>query len=147
MELPRGYQKRLQRSDSLLRMRWSEPSWRWFLERKATYARADIDPAGLAPDTYIQRRDGYLTLWTYGPRDLPTIDRLLQVLGWGDTWRMGGANAVSSELEANESRREDVAAAWDRRNTEDRTSDYYDQYVAEQGARSYAGAAITGAPR
>lgn len=89
MTLPPGYQKRLQRFDRWLRMRWSESSQRWLLERKAAYARIDVDPATLAHDTFVQMRDGFFTLSEFPPRGLPQIDRLITALRRSDTWNMG----------------------------------------------------------
>lgn len=89
MNLPRGYNRRLQRWDSQLRMRWSETLEEWVLERKAAYGRLDLDPAFLCPDTFTQMRDGYFTLGTYPPRDLPTVDRLISYLQFSDLWNNG----------------------------------------------------------
>lgn len=85
------YNKELQRTYPDCRLRWSERSETWLLERKANYARTDIDPARYprdAVDTFIQRRDGYYLAGRYEPRSLPPVDLLVRILLANDPARM-----------------------------------------------------------
>lgn len=92
MNLPRNYNKRLQREYPDCRMRWSDRQECWLLEKKAAYSRVDIDPKKYpkeAVDTFIQRRDGYYLSGSYPANHLPQIDRLLAYLRSQDPVRMG----------------------------------------------------------
>lgn len=138
MTLPRHYNRRLQRFDPLLRMRWSAQEEHWVLERKYRWAR-DLDPSGLDLETYVQARDGYLTLSTYPPRELPQIDRLILHLGWADTWRHGYspeqfADVYEQHQEVRDAARERAV----QRHFRDRASDTWEDVASLTGARSYA---------
>lgn len=81
-------------------MRWSNEREEWLLERRFMRSVA----AGLTPDPFsdaaIQARDGYLELGSYGPRELPTLDRLVAHLKWADTWNMGmSAEAIADHMD------------------------------------------------
>lgn len=92
MNLPLDYQRRLQREFPDCRMRWSERQECWLLEKRASYARTDINPEKYpkdAVDTFIQRRDGYFLSGEYHAKYLPQIDRLLTYLRSQDPVRMG----------------------------------------------------------
>ncbi len=80
MDLPKGYNERLQRSFSWLRMRWSDFRQMWLLEAKTAYGRVDVDPSLCNPDTLIQRRDGYTAIGEYTPGGLPPLDRFIPLL-------------------------------------------------------------------
>lgn len=80
MRLPNGYNERLQRSFSWLRMRWSEYQLMWLLEAKTAYGRTDIDPGLCNPDALVQRRDGYTKVGEYTPAGLPPLDRFIPLL-------------------------------------------------------------------
>jgi len=102
--LPRGYNKTLQRAYPDCRIRWSERFECWLLERKANYARVDINPANYpreALDTFIQRRDGYYTAGRYHPQGLPPVDLLVRILRANDTALMDVAGATPEEQAAN----------------------------------------------
>jgi len=135
--LPRGYNRRLQRRDRLLRMRWSPRRECWLLERKATFGRMDRDPATLPYDTYVQLRDGYHELWTYPPRALPPVDALVRQLDRADTWRPGvTADRMADRLDQRDDAEEARLDAWGRSMTEDIASDVYDDVVWARGERA-----------
>lgn len=100
----RRYNKVLQRTYPDCRIRWSERRECWLLERKAAYARLDIDPSKYprdAVDTFIQRRDGYYLAGRYHPRGLPPVDLLVRILLANDTARMDVAGATPEEQAQN----------------------------------------------
>lgn len=85
------YNKELQRTYPDCRLRWSERMECWLLERKAMYARTDINPDTYpreAIDTFIQRRDGYYLAGRYEPHALPPASLLVRILLANDTTRM-----------------------------------------------------------
>lgn len=104
MQLPWGYNRRLQRYDRDLRMRWSPSTERWLLERRARYERKYIDPDAYDDkehDTYRQLADGYFTLGIYQPRDFPTVDQLIDYLKSQDMHALGKtAEQVADEMDA-----------------------------------------------
>lgn len=86
--LPKKYNKTLQRAYPDCRIRWSERHEWWLLERKARFARANINPANYpreAIDTFIQLRDGYYTAGRYRADNLPPADLLVRILRANDT--------------------------------------------------------------
>lgn len=96
----RAYNKTLQRTYPDCRLRWSERFDFWLLERKARYARTDIDPSKYprdAVDTFIQRRDGYYTAGRYMPRGLPPVELLVRILLANDPDRMSVPGATPEE--------------------------------------------------
>lgn len=98
--LPPGYNKILQRTYPDCRMRWSDVREEWRLERKANFARTDIDPDKYprdAVDTFICRRDGYYLAGRYEPHRLPPADLLVQILLANDTARMDVPGATAEE--------------------------------------------------
>lgn len=100
MELPRGYNRGLRRFDPDLRMRWSGEREEWLLERKFARSVAPGVAANAFSDAAIQARDGYLELGSYGPRELPSLDRLVAHLRWADTWNMGmNANDIADHMD------------------------------------------------
>lgn len=116
MTLPPGYQARLKRFDSELRMRWSPRRHVWLLERRARYERLPVDPRKYGfteHDTVVQQRDGYFALGEYAARELPTCDRLIAYLRTQDVRRRGDqdlarlAEAVADELDAADAAREE----------------------------------------
>jgi hypothetical protein len=100
MDLPRGYNKILQRAYPDCRMRWAaDGSERWLLERRANYRRVQPDPAKYprhALDTFIQHRDGYYLAGFYPPERLPNPHRLVEFLRSQDPTLMdlGGGTDV-----------------------------------------------------
>lgn len=94
-------------------MRWSGALEEWLLERRAYYARMDIDPSKYpagAVDTFIQRRDGYYRAGSFAPNNLPQIDRLIAFLRLMDPRNLGydldnpeAHNLIADELEKRES--------------------------------------------
>lgn len=103
-ELPKSYNKILQRAYPDLRMVWSGVREEWRLERKCNYARVDIDPANYpadAVDTFRMRRDGYFLAGRYNPNGLPPVDLLVQILRANDTSRMDVAGATPEEQATN----------------------------------------------
>ncbi len=115
MRLRPSYNARLASYDPHLRVRYSQRRARFLLERRASYARLSINPDlyGRAEhDTVRQLRDGYCELGSYGPQELPPVERLIAYLKTQDVWRRGTqdfaqlANAVADELDADYVRRE-----------------------------------------
>ena len=111
----RRYNKVLQKTYPDCRVRWSEKWQEWLLERKANYARTDINPAKYpaeAVDTFIQRRDGYYLAGRYAPKALPPAELLVKILLANDTARMDVPGATPEEQAANWCQaREDEEAA------------------------------------
>lgn len=100
----RRYNKALQRTYPDCRMRWSERQECWLLERRANYARVDIDPAKYprdAMDTFIQRRDGFYTAGRYSPRGLLPVELLVRILLANDPTRMDIPGATDEERAEN----------------------------------------------
>lgn len=89
MDLPRNYNKILQRAYPDCRMRWAQDgSERWLLERKANFPRVEPNPNKYprsAIDTFIRHRDGYYLAGYYEPRRLPDPHRLVAFLRSQDT--------------------------------------------------------------
>lgn len=100
MDLPRNYNRRLQKAYPNLRMRWSDYRECWLLEMKANYGRIDVNPEECTPDTFIQRRDGYCLAGEYTPRGLPPLDRFIPLLRRNDTALMplgGGPDEAQTQ--------------------------------------------------
>jgi len=144
MQLPPGYQQQLRRFDAELRVRWSARTHRWLLERKARYGRVSIDPAkyGFAEhDTVVQMRDGYFALGSYGPRELPPVDRLIAYLRTQDVRRRGDqdfdrlAEALADELDAADLAREEQQRAAALADVGDRSGEQWEHERWAQGAR------------
>ena len=117
MRLAPGYNERLQAYDRELRIRWSPIQERWLLERKARYQRLSIDPELYGTrehDTVRQLADGFFTVGSYLPHDLPTVDNLIRYLRPRDTWQRGNqeldqlAEALANELDAEDERRREA---------------------------------------
>lgn len=104
MDLPRGYNKTLQRAYPDCRMRWAtDGSERWLLERRANFRRVEPDPNKYpreAVDTFIRHRDGYYLAGVYDPWRLPEVHRLIAYLRSQDTRYMdlGGGDAVEQAM-------------------------------------------------
>ncbi len=100
MDLPRGYNKILQRAYPDCRMRWAaDGSERWLLERKANVRRVEPDPNKYpreAIDTFIRHRDGFYLAGVYPPWRLPDPHRLVTFLRSQDPTLMdlGGGTDV-----------------------------------------------------
>lgn len=138
MRLDKSYNRRLQGFDALLRMRWSTERECWVLERKYRRASWSIG-AVVSDDAAIQLRDGYLELGTYPARELPHVDRLIQYLGWADTWRHGlKPEQFADAYEQNAEVKTAAKEAKIRRHLRDRASSTYDDVAALTGSRSYA---------
>lgn len=144
MELPRGYNKRLQKFDELLRMRWSPSQEVWLLERQ--YARRNdarvngtsnvqfIEPFS---DSWIQLRDGYMGIGEYPARELPNIDRLINCLRWSDTWNMGmDADAIADYMDVEWVAQRRRASANFRDEVGNRASEAYDTLKWRDGSRA-----------
>ena len=139
MTLPKHYNRRLQRFDPLLRMRWSASLDQWVLERQYRRAMWSLTPGTLTDESYIQLRDGYSTLGTYEPRALPHIDRLIRYLGEMDTWRTGlSAEQFANTYEDRSRYKEEDRNRRVHRDFRDRASSTWDDVAALQGSRSYA---------
>ena len=137
MRLDKSYNARLQRFDGLLRMRWSTERELWVLERKYRRAAWSIG-AVVADDAAIQLRDGYLELGTYEPRALPHVDRLIQYLGWADTWRYGlRPEQFAETYEQHHEVKAEQKEAKVQRHLRDRASDTWDDVASLMGSRSY----------
>lgn len=146
MELPRHYNKILQKTYPDCRIRWSVMKECWLLERKANYARVDIDPSKYpehALDTFIQRRDGYYTAGAYHPQRLLPVDFLVQILLANDTARMEVPGATPEEQAANYcDMMEERERAFNAKLVKDQTfkesgagADLYDQLAWEEKRR------------
>jgi len=126
MDLPRGYNKTLQRAFPDCRMRWSNASEEWLLERRANYARLDIDPSKYpagAVDTFIQRRDGYYEAGSFAARNLPDVNRLVAFLRLMDPRNLDvdldnpeAHNIIADRIEAREQAEEAAKYASTRSN-------------------------------
>ena len=139
MNLPKDYNKKLQRWDDMLRMRWSQQLERWVLERKYRRALWSLTPGTLTDEAFLQMRDGYTTLGTYDPRELPNIDRLILHLGWADTWRTGlSPEQYADTYEDNSRYKEEARNGRVKRHLRDRASSTWDDVTALTGAKSYA---------
>lgn len=140
------FNQRLQRAYPDCRIRWSERQECWLLERKARYARANINPALYpreAVDTFIQLRDGYYTAGRYSPNGLPPVDLLVRILRANDTALMDipgatpeeQANAwcdMAEEVEAEAKRRAALAETFEATGI---GSEMYDQLAWAEGRR------------
>lgn len=144
MRLPPGYHDALTRFDPELRLRWSERRCCWLLERKARFARLPVDPRkyGHAEhDTIIQLRDGYFTLGSYQPKELPSAERLIAYLKTQDTRHRGDqdlarlADAIADELDAADLAREEAQREASNRDTGDRAADLWESQRWEQKLR------------
>lgn len=112
-------------------MRWSERRESWLLERRATYARLDINPSKYpseAVDTFIRHRDGYYLAGEYGPRSLPDPHFLVIYLKANDSTRMdlGGGSDVEKAAR--------LAQMFEDRETEQITKKRRDESFYESGA-------------
>lgn len=104
MTLSPHYNRTLQAAYPDCRMRWSDVREEWRLERKATFARTNIDPDKYprdAVDTFLCRRDGYYLAGRYAPTKLPPADLLVQILRANDTALMDVPGANADEQAAN----------------------------------------------
>lgn len=131
MELPRDYNKRLQRAYSDCRMRWSERREAWQLERRADFARTDLNPEKYprdAVDTFIRRRDGFYLTGEYPANGLPPIDRLIAFLHSQDPVRLGLDPAKAVEEAAR------IASAIEDRERASRAKTRYDNSYEGSGA-------------
>lgn len=148
MNLPPAYNRRLQRYNADLRVRWSSTREVWLLESRARYRRADVDPDAYGDrehDTFRQLADGYFTLGIYQPRELPPVDRLIAYLKSQDTWALGKtAEQIADELDADyETRREKR-----RRDAVDdaghMAGEYHDALKVQAGERAFVPSAFSG---
>lgn len=144
MRLPASYNRRLQRYDPALRVRWSPRRGRVLLERRASYARISIDPDlyGRAEhDTVRQLRDGFFELGSYVPSEFPPVDRLIAYLQTQDVWRRGDqdlarlAAAVADELDADYDRREAAIAAKHSADVGDQVGELWEHGQWQEGVR------------
>ena len=139
MQLPFGYNRRLQRYDRDLRVRWSLSRELWLLERRATYQRAAIDPDAYGDkehDTYRQIADGYFTLGVYQPRELPPVEALVEYLKSQDTWAMGkSAEAVADELDEDYYARQKARREAANREAGDIAGEVYENHAWSEGRR------------
>jgi hypothetical protein len=146
MTLPKGYNKRLQKTYPDCRIRWSERREEWLLERKARFARANINPANYpreAIDTFIQLRDGYYLAGRYSPQGLPPVDLLVKILLANDTARMDIPGATpEDQAQAWCDRAEEVEAAAKAKAAKDASfqetgigAELYDQLAWAEGRR------------
>ena len=139
MQLAFGYNRRLQRYDSDLRMRWSPTTERWLLERRARYKRTWIDPDTYPDkehDTYRQLADGYFTLGVYLPRELPTVEQLIDYLKSQDMWALGKtAEAVADELDADYFTRREARRTAQTREVGDIGGEVYENHAWSEGRR------------
>ena len=147
MDLPRGYQKKLQRAYPDCRMRWAQDgSERWLLERKANFRRVEPDPNKYprdAIDTFIRHRDGYYLAGFYAAAHLPRIDRLIPFLRSQDTARMdlgGGSDAdkaarLADRLEARENALKEKARQEQTFVATGAGAELYDQLAWDEGRR------------
>lgn len=163
MTLSKNYNRILQRTYPDCRMRWSDVREEWRLERKANYARTDINPENYprdAVDTFIMRRDGYYLAGRYEPNRLPPVDLLVQILLANDTARMDVAGATAEEQAANwiadqESKERAKEAKLKEDNSFSKSgvgSELYDRLAWEEGRRvavpnKYASSWGSGNPR
>jgi hypothetical protein len=138
VDLPRGYNRRLQRFDPLLRMCWSSERECWLLERKISRGSL-LDPAIIrSQDTYRQMREGYCTLGIYPPRGLPAADRLVAYLQRVDTWNMDrSAEQIADVMDEKDASRRAAIVRHQRDEFAAIGSDAYDTYAGMSGARSY----------
>lgn len=155
---PKGYMERVWREDPLLRIRWSEIENVWLFERVFTRP-ASLDRA----HTYIQQLrkagvkkitpeqvnnmiDGTFNLDRWEPclgdewintgvacDGLPKLDRLIEMLQYGDTRRIAGtgdtvkdAQYIASTLDTRDELRENVKAARRIMHYEDIASEAWD---------------------
>ena len=138
MRLPRSYNRRLQRADPLLRMRWSEERECWLLERKISRGVLPNPATIRSRDTYQQMRDGYSTLGIYPPRQIPGVDRLVAYLQRVDTWKMGRTpDQIADRLDEADAGSRAAIQRYQRGEIEAIAHDSYDAYASMSGARSY----------
>lgn len=144
MRLSPGYNDRLRRFDSDLRVRWSPRRHIWLLERRARYQRLPVNPALYGQqehDTVVQMRDGYFTLGEYQPAELPSVDRLIAYLRTQDSRRRGDqdfahlAEALADELDANEATRDEQQRQRALANISGRAGEEWDTNRWRQGVR------------
>lgn len=147
MDLPRNYNKVLQRAYPDCRMRWAEDgSERWLLERKANYRRVQPDPnkyPRAAIDTFVRHRDGYYLAGFYPPDRLPNPHRLVAFLRSQDPDLMdlGGGDAVeramryADRLEAREAAATEKARRAQTFEESGAGGELYDMLAWEEGRR------------
>lgn len=147
MDLPKGYNKKLQKAYPDCRMRWSQDgSERWLLERKANFRRVSPNPNTYpreAIDTYIRHRDNYYLAGFYAAPHLPRIDRLIPFLRSQDTALMdlGGGTDVekaarlADRLEAKENEVKDRARKAQTFVESGAGAELYDRLAWEEGRR------------
>jgi hypothetical protein len=140
------YNKKLQQTYPDCRIRWSERQEVWLLERKARFARLDINPKNYpseAVDTFIQLRDGYYRAGRYEPTGLPPVELLVKILLANDTALMA-VEGKTPEDQANAwcDAAEEMEREAKRRAAKEQTfehsgigSDMYDQLAWAEGRR------------
>lgn len=137
MDLPRKYNRRLQRAHPRVRMRWSDARQCWLVEQQVRRARLPQPYRGIAPDTAIRLNDGYTMIGEYAPRALPPVERLIRYLNCmsPDQYRTG--DELANKLDRIDELGEDRKNASIRRHLNDRGADAYDDFVRAEGSRSF----------
>lgn len=155
MTLAKSYNRILQRAYPDCRMVWSDVRECWRLERRAHYARMDINPANYpasAIDTFRMRRDGFYLCGEYPPYRLPQVDRLVAYLRANDPTRMdlGGGDEVEravrfcERLEEREAAERKAASRALSFEESGQGSELYDQLAWAEGRRVAIPANATG---
>ena len=110
----REYERKFQKYDRFLRVRWSEDEYgKYILERKTRFVFYPVDrPA--SPDRRIQLTQGYRKVFTFWPNEIRYV---LQSLQRTDVQRLGGAKKLAADLEASEAKVEELM---DRQHNTDR---------------------------
>lgn len=110
----REYERRFQKYDRFLRLRWSLDEYgKYILERKTRWmAFPNERPA--SKDRCVGLSQGYRKVFTFWPNE---IQYVLQSLRRTDVQRLGGAKKLAADLETAEAKVEELM---DRRHNTDR---------------------------
>lgn len=151
MTLSPKYNLKLQREFPRLRVRWSTAREAWQLEEKIAYERT-VDPnryPRAAVDSFRRFSDGYRLLEEWGPRGIPSVDRLITGLRQGNAVRimdsLGLANTDQWHALLLHKERQAAALRWekDKERGREYAGEYYDSLAWAEG-RTVVSAGVPG---
>lgn len=138
MELPRNYNRTLQRTHPRVRLRWSDARECWLVEQQIGRAKLPLPYKGIHPDTARCLNDGYREIGRYPARELPPVDRLVRYLNCMSPERWKSGDELADHLDMVDSLATDRKNARIRRHFNDRSADAYDDFARAEGSRSFA---------
>ena len=135
-EIPRyakEYLSEWRRSDSALRLRWSQDQQGMFiLERKTVYRVAPAYYVERGSDRAIQFKDRYRMVFRFQPNEIQYVARSLALT---DAQRYGGGKALATRLEAAEDKETELMDRAYRNECEAAASELYDMLAWEEKRR------------